>query len=70
MKPLQCIVRLSAHRRGRQRESPILAQQYYGSAEISTTMAARHFQHCAIDLVVVTQFTHSQCNCCVKLSLD
>lgn len=31
------------------RESPILAQQYYSSAAISTTMAVWHSQHCAID---------------------
>lgn len=72
-KSLQCIVRLNAHRRGTQRESPILAQQYYSSAEISTTMAARSYQLCAIDLSAATQYpvnlivalTSHEINACV-----
>lgn len=33
-----------------ERESPILAQQYYSSAEIATTMAIWHALHSVIDL--------------------
>lgn len=58
------------HTGGRQRESPILAQQYYGSAAVSTTMAAQPSQPGAIDLVVVTQYTHSQSDCRFNLSFD
>lgn len=43
-KPLQCIVRLSAHGRGRHRErKPPILVEHYSSAEISPTMAAWHY---------------------------